>query len=68
VREETFYEAQRVKNEVELNAAMEAWGKREQGRIGREQAGAEARAARIGAMGQVVGGAGKTGAAIYGNK
>jgi hypothetical protein len=38
VREETYIEAQRVKNEVELDAAMSAWGKREQGRIGRESA------------------------------
>ncbi len=58
VREETFYEAQRVKNEVELNAAMEAWGKREQGVIGRQQARDNAQAARIGAAGQVVGGIG----------
>jgi hypothetical protein len=58
VREETFYEAQRVKNEVELNAAMEAWGKREQGAIGREQARDNARAARIAAAGQVIGGVG----------
>lgn len=58
VREETFMEAQRVKNEVELNAAMEAWGKREQGRIGRQQARDAAQAARIGAAGQVIGGVG----------
>jgi hypothetical protein len=56
VREETFYEAQRVKNEVELNAAMEAWGKREQGAIGRDAAADNARAARIAATGQVIGG------------
>lgn len=54
VREETFLEAQRVKNEIELDAAMSAWGKREQGRIGREEAGNNARAARIGAAGQVI--------------
>jgi hypothetical protein len=64
VREETMLEANRVKNEVELDAAMSAWGKREQGRIGREQAGAEARAARIGAAGQVIGGIGSLGAAF----
>ena len=58
VREETFMEAQRVKNEVELNAAMEAWGKREQGRIGRNAAADNARAARIGAAGQLIGGLG----------
>jgi hypothetical protein len=58
VREETFYEAQRVRNEVELNAAMEAWGKREQGAIGRQQAADNARAARIAAAGQVIGGVG----------
>jgi hypothetical protein len=68
VFEETMMEANRVKNEVELDAAMSAWGKREQGRMERETAGANARAARIGAMGQVVGGAGQAGAAIYGNK
>lgn len=56
VREETFMEAQRVKNEVELNAAMEAWGKRETGRVGRASAADNARAARIGAGGQVIGG------------
>lgn len=55
VREETFMEAQRVKNEVELNAAMEAWGKREQGRLGRAQARDQAMGARIGAAGNVVG-------------
>jgi hypothetical protein len=64
VREETFLEAQRVKNEVELDAAMSAWGKREQGRIMRDQAGADARAARIGAAGQVIGGLG-LGAAAF---
>lgn len=56
VREETFLEAQRVKNEVELNAAMEAWGKREQGRIGRQNARDQAQGARIGAIGNVIGG------------
>lgn len=56
VREETFLEANRVKNEVELNAALEAWGKRETGRIGRASAADNARAARIGAGGQIVGG------------
>ena len=64
VREETFMEAQRVKNEVELDAAMSAWGKREEGRIGREAAGANARAARIGAIGQVIGGVGMGAAAF----
>ena len=64
VREETFMEAQRVKNEVELDAAMSAWGKREEGRIGREAAGANARAARINAAGQVVGGVGGMAAAF----
>jgi hypothetical protein len=64
VREETMLEANRVKNEVELDAAMSAWGKREQGRILRDQAGAEARAARIGAAGQVIGGIGSLGAAF----
>ena len=64
VREETFMEAQRVKNEVELDAAMSAWGKREEGRIGREAAGANARAARINAAGQVVGSAGDMAAAF----
>jgi hypothetical protein len=64
VREETMLEANRVKNEVELDAAMSAWGKREQGRIMRDQAGAEARAARIGAAGQVIGGIGSLGAAF----
>ena len=64
VREETFMEAQRVKNEVELDAAMSAWGKREEGRIGREAAGANARAARIGAAGQVIGGIGMGAAAF----
>lgn len=58
VREETFLEAQRVKNEVELDAAMAAWGKREQGRINTDQARSDARAARIGAAGQVIGGVG----------
>lgn len=58
VREETMVEAQRVKNEVELDAAMSAWGKREQGRIGREQARDAAKGARIGAAGQVIGGVG----------
>ena len=64
VREETMLEANRVKNEVELDAAMSAWGKREQGRILRDQAGADARAARIGAAGQVIGGIGSLGAAF----
>jgi hypothetical protein len=64
VREETMLEANRVKNEVELDAAMSAWGKREQGRIGREHAGAEARAARISATGQIIGGIGQLGAAF----
>jgi hypothetical protein len=64
VREETMLEANRVKNEVELDAAMSAWGKREQGRIMRDQAGADARAARIGAAGQVIGGVGSLGAAF----
>jgi len=54
VREETFMEAQRVKNEVELDAAMSAWGKREQGKIGQEAAKDAARAARISAAGQVL--------------
>lgn len=58
VREETFAEAQRVKNEVELSAAMDAWGKTEQGRLGVEQAKSDRRAARIGAGGQVIGGVG----------
>lgn len=58
VREETMVEAQRVKNEVELDAAMSAWGKREQGRIGRVQARDAAMGARIGAAGQVIGGVG----------
>jgi hypothetical protein len=54
VREETFMEAQRVKNEVELDAAMSAWGKKEQAKIGQEAAKDAARAARIGAAGQIV--------------
>jgi hypothetical protein len=64
VREESMLEANRVKNEVELDAAMSAWGKREQGRILRDQAGADARAARIGAAGQLIGGVGSLGAAF----
>jgi gas vesicle protein len=63
VREETFMEANRVKNEVELAAAMEAWGKREQGAIGVEAAKDAQRAARIGAAGQVIGGVGMLAAA-----
>jgi len=63
VREETMLEAQRVKNEVELDAAMSAWGKREQGRIGQQQAKDAARGARIGAAGQVIGGVGSLAAA-----
>jgi hypothetical protein len=63
VREETMVEAQRVKNEVELDAAMSAWGKREQGRIGRIQARDAAMGARIGAAGQVVGAMGNFAAA-----
>lgn len=63
VREETFSEAQRVKNEVELDAAMSAWGKREQGRIGREAARDAAMGMRIGAAGQVIGGIGGLAAA-----
>ena len=64
VREETMVEAQRVKNEVELDAAMSAWGKKEQGRIGRLQARDAAMGARIGAAGQVIGGVGSLGAAF----
>lgn len=63
VREETFLEAQRVKNEVELDAAMSAWGKREQGKIQRAAAADNARAARIGAAGQVIGSLGAFAAA-----
>lgn len=64
VREETFLEAQRVKNEVELDAAMSAWGKKEQAKIGQEAAKDAARAARIGAAGQVAGAALLGGAAF----
>lgn len=64
VREETFLEAQRVKNEIELDAAMSAWGKREQGKIGRQAAADQAQAARIGAAGQVLGGAMSLGGAF----
>jgi hypothetical protein len=63
VREETFLEAQRVKNEVELDAAMSAWGKREQAKIGVASARSGAAAARIGAAGQVIGGVGGIAAA-----
>jgi hypothetical protein len=63
VREETFVEAQRMKNEVELDAAMSAWGKREQGRIGVKGAKDAQRAARIGAAGQVITSAAMIGAA-----
>jgi len=58
VREETFAEAQRVKNEVELDAAMAAWGKRTQASLNQEAAHKNARAARIAATGQVIGGVG----------
>lgn len=64
VREETYMEAQRVKNEVELDAAMSAWGKREQARIGQDAAKDAARGARIGATGQVIGGAAMLGGAF----
>lgn len=58
VREETFMEAQRMKNEAELDAALSAWGKREQARLNVESAKDARRGARISAAGQVIGGAG----------
>lgn len=64
VREEAFYESTRIANEVELAAAMDAWGKREQGKIGIEAAEDAQRAARIGAVGQVIGGAAMLGGAF----
>lgn len=65
VREETQLEAARIKNEVELEAAMSAWGKREEGRLGVAAAKNEARAARIGAAGQVLGGASAGAATLF---
>lgn len=63
VREESMREAARAKNLAELDAAMSAWGKREQGRIGEQSAVAARKAARIGAAGQVIGGVASLGAA-----
>lgn len=56
VREETFAEAARAANEVELQAAMSAWGKRTQATLDVQAAKARQKAARITAAGQVLGG------------
>lgn len=58
VREEAFLEAQRMKNEAELDAAFSAWGKKEQARLNVEAARDARRGARISAAGQVIGGVG----------
>ena len=57
VREETFAEAARAANEVELQAAMAAWGKRTQASLDVRAARNRQKAARISAAGQVLGGA-----------
>lgn len=56
VREETLVEASRAANEVELQAAMSAWGKRTQASLDVEAAKNRRKAARISAAGQVIGG------------
>ena len=57
VREETLAQAAQMKNEAELDAAMTAWGKKEQGRQGVVEARRAQRGARISAAGQVIGAA-----------
>jgi hypothetical protein len=52
-----------MKNDVELQAAIDAWGKTEQARINTRAASDAQRAARIGATGQVIGAVGALGSA-----
>jgi hypothetical protein len=63
VREETYRTANQMKNDVELQTALDAWGKTEQARINSAAARDAARAGRIGATGQVIGAVGSLAAA-----
>jgi len=63
VREETYRTASQMKNDVELQAALDAWGKTEQAKINTQSARDAQRAARIGATGQVIGAVGALGTA-----
>jgi hypothetical protein len=58
VREETYKTAAQAKNDVELQAALDAWGKTEQAKINTRAARDAQGAARIGAGGQVIGAVG----------
>jgi hypothetical protein len=58
VREETYKTAAQAKNDVELQAALDAWGKTEQAKINTRAARDAQGAARIGAGGQVLGAVG----------